>query len=110
MQHLTAIKTTAPHKNNMAPSQESTHVAVIQTRRADDLPFSAHVKIAVEHYLSQLNGHDPNGLYTMVISEVEKPLLESVLEHSGHNQSKAAKMLGISRSTLRNKIQHYGIS
>jgi Fis family transcriptional regulator len=94
----------------MATLQESTHVARIQTRRAEDLTLSAHVKIAVEHYLSQLNGHDPNGLYDMVITEVEKPLLEAALQHAGHNQSRAAKILGISRSTLRNKILRYDIS
>lgn len=94
----------------MATTQQSTHVAKIQTRRSDDLPFSSHVKIAVDHYLSQLNGDDPNGLYAMVIGEVEKPLFETVLKYAGYNQSKAAKMLGISRSTLRNKIQQYGIS
>ena len=93
----------------MATSQQSTHVTKIQTRRADDLPFAAHVKIAVDHYLTQLNGHDPSGLYAMVIGEVEKPLFETVLKYAGYNQSKAAKMLGISRSTLRNKIQQYGI-
>jgi Fis family transcriptional regulator len=46
----------------------------------------------------------------MVISEVEKPLLEVALKHSGYNQTKAAKTLGLSRSTLRKKLNHYGIS
>jgi Fis family transcriptional regulator len=32
------------------------------------------------------------------------------LEKVGHNQSKAAKILGISRSTLRKKIAQYRIS
>jgi Fis family transcriptional regulator len=61
-------------------------------------------------YFSQLNGHDIVDLYAMVIREVERPLLESALAHSGHNQTKAAKALGLSRSTLRKKLEHYNIT
>jgi Fis family transcriptional regulator len=43
----------------------------------------------------------------MVLSEVERPLLEAVLAHTGSNQSKAARVLGISRSTLRKKLIQY---
>ena len=74
------------------------------------LPLAMYVKQTVEHYLSQLSGHDAVGLHAMVISEVEKPLLEAALEHSGYNQTKAAKALGLSRSTLRKKLDQYGIS
>ncbi|MEI7996622.1 MAG: helix-turn-helix domain-containing protein [Methylococcaceae bacterium] len=74
------------------------------------LPLSMYVKQTVEHYLSQLSGHDAVGLHAMVISEVEKPLLEAALEHSGYNQTKTAKALGLSRSTLRKKLDQYGIS
>ncbi len=73
-------------------------------------PLSVHVKQTVSRYLEQLNGHDVVGLYDMVISEVEKPLLQAALEYSGHNQSKAAKTLGMSRSTLRKKMEHYDLS
>ena len=71
--------------------------------------LSEHVRIAVEAYFSQLDGHPVNGLYAMVISEVERPLIQTVLEHCGHNQSKAAQVLGLSRSTLRKKITQYGL-
>ncbi|MBK8815353.1 MAG: Fis family transcriptional regulator [Methylococcaceae bacterium] len=73
-------------------------------------PLSVHVKQTVSRYLEQLNGHDVLDLYEMVLSEVEKPLLQAALEHSGHNQSKAAKMLGLSRSTLRKKMEFYGLA
>lgn len=73
-------------------------------------PLSVHVKQTVLRYLEQLRGHDVVDLYAMVMSEVEKPLLQAALEHSGHNQSKAAKALGLSRSTLRKKMDLYGLS
>lgn len=77
--------------------------------KAAPVLLSVHVKQALDLYFSQLKGHDAADLYNMVISEVEKPLLELVLAYCGHNQSKAAKALGLSRSTLRKKLEHYGL-
>lgn len=73
------------------------------------VPLSVQVKIAVDSYFSQLNGHDARGLYTLVMQEVEKPLIETTLDHTGYNQTKAAKALGLSRSTLRKKMEQYNI-
>lgn len=71
--------------------------------------LSEHVRHCVENYFAHLNGHDSSDLYQLVLTEVEKPLLETALKHSDFNQSKAAKILGLSRSTLRKKLEHYGI-
>ena len=82
----------------------------LERRNPSSIPLSAYIKQSIDFYFAQLKGHDPTGLHAMVISEVEKPLLEAALEHSGYNQSKAAKALGLSRSTLRKKLDQYGIS
>lgn len=74
------------------------------------IPLSAHVKQAVDLYFAQMKDHDVVNLYEIVMSEVEKPLLESALRHSGYNQTKAAKALGLSRSTLRKKLEQHGLS
>ncbi|MCP4040605.1 MAG: Fis family transcriptional regulator, partial [Gammaproteobacteria bacterium] len=57
----------------------------------------------------QLDGHAPGGMYQLVISEVEAPLLETVLRYTESNQSRAAELLGINRGTLRKKLKQYGI-
>jgi Fis family transcriptional regulator len=49
-------------------------------------------------------------LHDMVIREVERPMIETVLDHTHGNQTRAAGMLGISRSTFRKKMAHYGIN
>lgn len=72
--------------------------------------LSNHVRQCVESYFTQLNGHDSSELYQLILSAVEKPLLETALKHSDFNQSKTAKVLGLSRSTLRKKLDQYGIS
>jgi Fis family transcriptional regulator, factor for inversion stimulation protein len=74
------------------------------------LTLCEYVRTAVEQYFLQINGHPTCNLYEFVIAEVERPLIETVLKHVGHNQSKAAKALGISRSTLRKKIDRYGLN
>jgi Fis family transcriptional regulator len=70
-------------------------------------PLCQQVTQALDNYFSQLDGHEVNNLHALVISEVEKPLLEAVLNHTKSNQSKAAKMLGLSRGTLRKKLALY---
>lgn len=94
----------------MEASQKNAEIVEIKPKRTDDAPLSVHVKIAIDHYFAHLNGYDAVDLYEIVMNEVEKPLLESVLEHTGHNQTKAAKALGLSRSTLRKKLEQYQIS
>jgi len=49
-------------------------------------------------------------LHTLIIGQVEKPLIELTLEHTGGNQLKAAELLGINRNTLRKKIAELKIT
>ena len=72
-------------------------------------PLSEAVRDALSHYFNQLDGTPPNDLHQMVMQQVEQPLFEAAMRFTDGNQSKAAMMLGISRSTLRKKLAQYGI-
>lgn len=72
-------------------------------------PLRAQVQAALQDYFNQLDGHMPCNLYKLVLKEVEPPLLETVMQHARGNQTKAAEILGINRSTLRKKLKQYGI-
>ena len=48
-------------------------------------------------------------LYKFILERMERPLIESVLNRTEGNQSKAAKILGINRNTLNSKIKKIGI-
>jgi len=49
-------------------------------------------------------------LYDTILSQVKRQLLTRALQETGGNQVRAAKLLGISRSTLRNDLRTLGIS
>jgi Fis family transcriptional regulator, factor for inversion stimulation protein len=65
-------------------------------------------RATLREYFIRLEGQQPTNLYELVLAEVESPLLEMVLQYTGQNQSAAAKLLNISRGTLRKKMQQYG--
>jgi Fis family transcriptional regulator len=62
------------------------------------------VKRSLEKYFKDLDGEKPRSVYDMVIKNVERPLLEAILDHAEGNQTIAAEMLGINRNTLRKKM------
>ena len=70
-------------------------------------PLRGQVQIALQDYFRQLDGHMPSNLYKLVLQEIEPPLLETVMQYVGGNQTKAADILGINRSTLRKKLKQY---
>jgi Fis family transcriptional regulator, factor for inversion stimulation protein len=93
--------------------------AVFSDRKGDDYltvthskksePLHQCVSDAMQRYFKNLDGHGANNLYRLVMNEVEAPLLESVMKHTGGNQTLAAAILGISRSTLRKKLSQYDL-
>ncbi len=72
-------------------------------------PLRSAARSAIDNYLADLNGHPPGDLYNMMVGEVEQALFASVLEHTRGNQSKAAELLGLNRTTLRKKLRIYGL-
>ena len=72
-------------------------------------PLRECVRDALESYFQQLDGHNVSDLYRLVLNEVELPLLETVMRHTEGNQTRAARILGLSRSTLRKKLTAYDL-
>lgn len=50
-----------------------------------------------------------NDLYSIVLEQVERPLIELTLNNCRGNQVRAAQLLGINRNTLKKKIDTYKI-
>jgi len=68
------------------------------------------VREAITEYFCNLDGTNARNIYSLVINQIERPLLETVMQHANNNQSKAAQWLGISRNTLRKLIAKYNVT
>ena len=79
----------------------------MKTRSAESLASS--VEEAVKGYLNTMADERVTELYELVLSEVEVPLIESVLQFTNNNQSQTASILGLNRGTLRKKLRKYGL-
>lgn len=79
----------------------------MQTRQETSLQDS--VKNALDNYFAHLGNETPTNIYGMILELIEHPVLERVMKYTGNNQSKAAKVLGLSRGTLRKKLKIYDL-
>lgn len=52
------------------------------------------VEKALCNYFAHLEGAEVTDVYNLVLSEVEAPLLETVMRHVKGNQTKASELLG----------------
>ncbi len=67
------------------------------------------VEQALRNYFAHLEGAEVTDVYQMVLSEIEAPLLETVMAHVRGNQTRASELLGLNRGTLRKKLKQYDL-
>lgn len=67
------------------------------------------VKDTLRNYFANIGGEQPIDFYSILLEEIERPLLEVLINHTHYNQVKMAHILGISRGTLRKKLKQYGM-
>ena len=74
---------------------DSQPLTVNQRSISEEQSFSLRntVKETLKDYFYKMGGYDPSDLYDTVIEEVERPLIEVVLQRTHGNQSRAAKYL-----------------
>jgi len=71
--------------------------------------LSESVEAAVKKYINAMDGQEISDLYELVVSEIEAPLLATVMKRTSQNQSRASTVLGLNRGTLRKKLKKYGL-
>jgi len=62
-----------------------------------------HVQLVAEQIIPDNFGD----VYKLIIDEVNIGTIKAALTHTNGNQSKAAKLLGVNRGTLRKRIEAY---
>ncbi len=70
-----------------------------------ELSIESFIGKKLEHFFERLGSHDAQGLHETVMAQVEKPMIEKALAWAKGNQLKAARVLGMSRNTLRAKMR-----
>lgn len=73
------------------------------------IPLRQNVQAAIRRYLEDMGQSQPECLYRVLMAEVEPPLIEEVLRYTQGNQSQTARILGMTRNTLRAKLNRYDI-
>jgi len=74
-----------------------------------ELSIEGFIAAKIEHFFERLGTHDAQGLYDIVLAQVERPLIEKALSWAKGNQLKAARVLGVNRNTLRVKMKQLKI-
>ncbi|GGB18016.1 DNA-binding transcriptional regulator Fis [Agarivorans gilvus] len=96
--------------SNNTTNTLSTMTSSATSTEVKERPLRDSVEQALRNYFAQLNGEDVSELYELVLSEVEAPLLDVVMQYTRGNQTRASIMLGINRGTLRKKLKKYGMN
>jgi Nif-specific regulatory protein len=74
---------------------------------AQELPLALREPLKASTLDSEAFRLPPGGI---ALSELERELIRQALEQTHQNKSHAAKLLGLSRTQLRTRMRHYGLS
>lgn len=76
----------------------------------DNVPAVSRLEASIEKEMTSATSAESNALGIrsgMTVQEMEKALIFETLRSTGNNRTEAAKLLGISIRTLRNKLHEY---
>jgi Fis family transcriptional regulator len=90
-------------------TQEHVEMKKSASEADNPIPLRKNVQEAIRRYLEDMGHSQPESLYRVLLAEVEPPLIEEVLRYTQGNQSRTAKILGMTRNTLRTKLDRYDI-
>ena len=70
-----------------------------------DISLNGFVEKKLKDFVKRIAAGRGKNLYSLLIKEIEKPLITMVLLETKGNQVQAAQLLGVNRNTLRKKIK-----
>ena len=90
-------------------NKQALMTSAVNNANGDEInhPLKYFVQQALRNYLSQLSNQHVEDLYETVLSQIEPPMLDVIMQHTRGNQTQAANIMGINRGTLRKKLKKY---
>jgi len=70
----------------------------------------SHLKEKIEELIPDILKLSDDKVHANIVELIEEMLISRALKECANNQVKAARMLGISRNTLRHRIRKYNIT
>jgi two-component system nitrogen regulation response regulator GlnG len=74
-------------------------------KAAMDLALEEFMEHRLKRFVKQMKASGGRDLYSILLREIERPLITITLKETNGNQIQAAYLLGINRNTLRKKIK-----
>jgi two-component system response regulator AtoC len=84
--------------------------AALMRRNGSATPSPTEDGLSLVQFIDQQLGAGSEDLYAAALRRLERLLVTKVLQHTGGNQLQAAKILGITRGSLRHKVRELGIT
>jgi two-component system nitrogen regulation response regulator GlnG len=78
-------------------------------RSRQDIVLEEIIESKLGEFVKGMRNGSARNLHPMLISAVERPLIEHALKETNGNQIQAAHLLGMNRNTLRKKITEFRI-
>lgn len=72
--------------------------------------LQAQVESITKQFLTDTDGCKDSQIYQRIMSTVEESLITALMQYTSGNQKEAAEISGISRNTLRRKLEKYNIN
>ena len=66
--------------------------------------LEAHIKATIDDFLQHVGNWENAKLHGLLLPMIEQSMIQHVYEKCGGNLSRTAKVLGLSRTTVRQKL------
>lgn len=86
------------HSTGTGPSKSS-------ARSGENLFLKDFIELKLRTFVSHMKLSGVRNLHSMLLAEVERPLISYILKETRGNQVQAARLLGMNRNTLRKRIK-----
>jgi len=83
----------------------SSHVIPIPKKATMDLALEEFMEQRLKGFVKQMKASGGRNIYSILLREIERPLITITLKETNGNQIQAAHLLGMNRNTLRKKIK-----